>query len=91
MNFENAYGRGLLPGTYIVNIHCFRCSKPQKVTIQIRIKRGDTSEIVGLYEIELTKDKEERTVLQFDLDSEGKVVPGSKSQVFKSLIAFRRP
>lgn len=88
LNFENAYTRGIIAGTYVFNIHCYRCpTAPVKVNMTITMKSTPDSEIVtlALAKYTLTLTGEEVTMLRFDLTSEGVIVPGSKSHWYQPL------
>jgi hypothetical protein len=91
LNFENAYSRGAPPGSYWVNLHCYNCSvySVTEVNVEISIRRieGDTiypTEVLhsGVYRL---RQKQEITVLNFQLDDDAKVIPGSENNVFKPL------
>lgn len=91
-NFETAYTRGLPPGDYRVNVHCFRCPQvPLEVNLEL-IKRGAPSvdgkapaEVLGVSTITLYKNHEEKTGLAFTVDSDGNVPRESMNTLFEPL------
>ena len=99
-NFENIFCRGLLAGSYTVNLHCFACYVSragqwvmQPVPVEVRITARDEH---GNFEWErqatvtLRRNKQELTVVRFKLDRSGNIVPGSENNVFKSIIGQGR-
>jgi hypothetical protein len=66
-NYENAYSRGLPAGRYVINAHCFTCSGPVRVSVEVRMNI-DGGQPVLLYSgiIEL-RPGQERTAIQFRL------------------------
>ena len=87
INFENSYTRGILPGHYIINVHCYTCPVvPVKVHVELTIKvTDDKIEPLASTVVELQRNKEELTAIRFDLTSDGKIVPGSMNHVYQSL------
>lgn len=87
-NFENAFTRGMPAGEYRVNVHCFRCPElPIEVTLEVA-KRDNVEDSVGVMAtstITLNREKEEKTGLAFELDGDGKIVPGSMHTLFAPL------
>jgi hypothetical protein len=86
LNFETTYSRGLLPGEYIINIHCYRCpleDLPMKVSLEVSINTPK-NKFSNLYAsvITLMEDKEEKTAIRFKLDDKNKVVAGSMNHIF---------
>lgn len=88
-NIENMYARTAKPGHYIANVVCYTCHTfPVKVNLEIRIANmGGTagSRVLLSTTVELTKPRQEVTVVQFDLNKNGAIVNGSVSNVFKPL------
>lgn len=86
MNYENAYSRGLPEGEYVANLHCYSC-RSGDVTVAVEIRFGPVGVSAGLFVSEtLTLSQgQERTVVRFRLNADGKVVPGSVNKVFKGL------
>lgn len=93
LNFENSYSRGVAPGEYIVNVHCFRCAVfPIPVEIEVRLKKDHGASLKTLVstEVLLHRNKEEKTAIRFKLDRNGDLVPDSVNRVFKPLRAMQR-
>jgi hypothetical protein len=93
LNYENAYTRGIVPGEYIVNVHCYRCPVvPQKVHVEVSINDGKSrksTKPVATTSLELTANGQEKTALRFKLDAAGKVEPNSLNAVFRPLRAAK--
>ncbi len=89
INYENAYTRGVPAGEYIINVHCYSCSMalPVLVKLEVMVKVTPNGQMVALAytEAELVEQREEITMVRFELDREGKLVPGSMSHLFESL------
>lgn len=90
VNYENAYTRGIVPGEYTINVHCYRCPQvPIMVDAEISVStdttgKGGTVQIASAH-VELRSNDQERTALRFTLTADGTVVPGSFSTVFRPL------
>lgn len=82
LNYENAYSRGLPDGEYIVNLHCYSCSTPHEVAVEIRMGRGEPK-LVFKENVELAP-RQERTVVRFYV-RDGSTVAGSRSDIFEPL------
>jgi hypothetical protein len=92
LNYENAYSRGIVPGEYIVNIHCYRCSiVPQLVHVEISVNTGapgkSSMKKIATTSLKLTSNGQEKTALRFRLDAAGKLIPDSLNAVFRPLRA----
>ncbi len=92
LNFENAYTRGIVPGEYIVNVHCYRCTKfPVPVKVVISVKRESASggnaslATIASTKVVLHAPKEAKTALRFELTADGKIVPNSMNHVYRQL------
>ena len=85
-NFENAYARGLPPGEYAVNVHCYRNNArfPVEVEAELRIqpelKAGSAVTFIARATLDHIGD--EATLWRFTIDNEGKLVPGSVHSQF---------
>lgn len=85
-NFENAYARGLPPGEYAVNIHCYRNNAKFPVTvdaelrIQSDLKAGSAVTFVAHATLDHIGD--EATMFRFQIDGNGNLVPGSVNNQF---------
>lgn len=88
LNYENAYTRGVPPGRYTVNVHCYSCDDavlPVRVRAEIRIRsKGTVTEIVTT-SVELKTDKQELTVLDFEVDDEARIINGSENSAIRPL------
>lgn len=87
LNYENAYTRGVIPGEYIINVHCYRCSVvPVPVVVEVSMKTDNARPVVIAHtRVVLGMANEEQTALRFRLTKDGKVVPGSLNHVFAPL------
>lgn len=84
LNLENAFARDLPAGEYIINIHGFSIGTGSiPVHIEVSLGHGSMQLLVNT-DMEI-RQKQERTVIRFTLDDQGKVVPGSVNQVYKPL------
>jgi hypothetical protein len=96
MNYENAYTRGITPGEYIINVHCFRCEiLPMPVDVEISVKNPNADKggmkIIATTRVELYTNGEEATAIRFKLTKDGKLVPGSVGNLFQPLRAASSP
>lgn len=93
LNYENAYSRGVVPGEYIVNVHCYRCPiVPQLVHVEVSINDGKSrkgTRPVASTRLELTANGQEKTAFRFRIDGAGKVEPNSLNAVFRPLRAAK--
>lgn len=88
MNYENAYSRGLLPGTYQINLHCYACEAfPIIAKVRVSVKSVDAVSLQEILatEVELHSNGQEITVVRFSLDDKGRLVPDSMDHVFTPL------
>lgn len=94
-NFEHGYSRGIVPGEYVINVHCYKCHGlvPVEVHVEISIKKKDPTsstgndiiDIIAERDVTLLVDKQEITVLRFELDAEGVIQPGSKNSIYRPM------
>lgn len=91
LNYENAYSRGIVPGEYIVNVHCYRCPVvPQQVQVEVSVNDGTArkqTKPVATTSLDLRANGQEKTALRFRLDGSGKLEPDSLNAVFRPLRA----
>jgi hypothetical protein len=92
LNYEIAYSRGLAAGEYVANVHLYRNDAgvlPVPVTMVVSVKspEGTSSRQILTTKAELAREGEELTVLRFNLDAEGGLVPGSVHSLYKALRA----
>jgi hypothetical protein len=89
LNYENAYSRGVVPGEYVVNVHCYRCPVvPQKVDVEVSINTGGNGKSVkpvATTALELRANGQEKTALRFRLDASGNIEPRSMNNIFRPL------
>ncbi len=87
LNYENAYTRGVIPGEYVVNVHCYRCPVlPVPVVVEVSMKADNARPtVIAHTRVVLGMAGEEQTALRFRLTREGELVPGSLNHVFKPL------
>lgn len=89
LNYENAYTRGITPGEYIINVHCYRCPiLPQEVIVEVSIndgKPGKGMKRIATSSTELKANGQEKTAVRFELDSAGNLQPNSINNVFRAL------
>lgn len=89
LNYENAYSRGLPAGEYVVNLHLFRGAGPIPVSVEILFgQTGKQAELFLKEVVDLRSQGQERTVIRFRIDGNGKVV--STNRVFKPLRAAKQ-
>lgn len=88
-NYENAFSRGLNEGEYVINAHCFRCTKPVKINIEVKAFRNGTPSIIFEGNLELNFDKEEKTAVVFKLDKKGYLITRSVHHVFTPIVTRR--
>lgn len=91
LNFENSYSRGTPAGRYWFNLHCFSCATRLNVPVQVEISirryvdgEVQPSETIFTGEFFIAH-RQELTMVSFELDSEGKEIPGSRNNVLKRL------
>jgi hypothetical protein len=85
LNFEHAYSRGLPAGEYILNAHCYTCASAVPVSFEVRLGGPGERQELLFSGTETLPPKQERTLVRFKLDANGKVVPGSASVIFEKL------
>ena len=95
LNYENAYTRGVTPGEYVLNVHCFRCPVlPVPVDAEVSLKRDDGGdaktplEVLVTTRVTLHQNGEELTAIRFVLTEKGELVPDSVNHVFRPLRAI---
>lgn len=90
LNYENAYTRGITPGEYVINVHCYRCPVlPVPVDVEISVKNSNSDKggmkIIATTRVVLHEDGEEATAIRFKLTEKGELVKGSVNHVFRPL------
>jgi len=93
-NYENAYTRGITPGEYVINVHCYRCPiLPVPVDIEISIQKEgadgakEPMKIIATTKVTLRENAEELTALRFELTKDGDLVTNSMNHVYRELRA----
>lgn len=94
LNYENAYTRGITPGEYVINVHCYRCPVlPVPVDVEVSVKRDNGNgaktplKIIATTRATLHQNGEELTAIRFKLTKDGELVPNSVNHVFQQLRA----
>jgi hypothetical protein len=98
LNYESASSRGVVPGTYWINLHCYRCPvMPVPVDVEITLnkdagKKGakTASKVIFVGKTVLNKQGQERTAISFKMDADGKIDGSSMNSVFKPLRAAKK-
>lgn len=96
LNYESMFTRGIVPGEYQFNVHCFRCPQlPIKVDMEITLSMDAgkpgvkaSSKPILTTSVELTKNHQEVTAIRFHMDAEGNVDPASMNHVYRPLRAM---
>jgi len=92
LNYEYVFVRKLKQGEYIINAHSFRWNAPideLKVEFIITIHRNEgkiTNKEVFKRTLKFTGQGQEKTVLRFEIDEQGKVIRDSINYDFISLL-----
>lgn len=98
LNYENAYTRGVVPGTYRINGHCYRCPVlPVPVDVEITLNTGagkkgekSASKVILVTRLMLNKNGQERTAVSFKMDDKGVIDKASMNSVFKPLRSAKK-
>jgi len=86
LNMENAYSRTIYPGRYTFNLHCFRCSSGLPIPVFVEIETsGNVPKTLLQTEVTIVSNRQEITVVSFELTEDGAIVPGSEHNVFKKM------
>lgn len=85
LNYESAFSRGLPAGEYTVNLHCYSCAATVPVSVEIRFGAPGMQPALFLEVTLELKPRQERTVVTFRLDANGKIVHGSVDKVYRPL------
>lgn len=90
-NYEFAFSRGIPAGSYTVNVHLYSIRTaappiPIRLTVALHAP-GQSRVVIDVRSVELVHNGEELTVVRFDLDAQGRVVPGSIHDLPKPLRA----
>lgn len=88
LNYEHSFTRGIPPGEYVVNAHCYRCTiLPIEAVLEVSIKATGSSrmQLIGSTTITFDRNKQEKTGLAFAVDDAGAVIPDSLNAIFQPL------
>lgn len=82
LNYEVAYGRGVIGGEYTINLHLYRHLSgtlpiPARVIVSTRADDTGASRQILTTDAELRREGQELTVLRFRLDARGALVEDS--------------
>ncbi len=85
LNQETVTMRGIVAGEYVVNVYRYTATTGQPLPVSVKIEKvNPVLSVVHYGRVVLNERSEEKTVIRFTLDDEGKVV--STSDLFKSLV-----
>ena len=70
--------RGIVPGEYVVNVHCYFKVGPEPIPVTIQIDKINPYSVVLRETVDLTNKGEEITVTRFSVNSNGKVTNVNK-------------
>lgn len=92
LNYEVAFSRGTPAGEYTVNLHLYRNAKkipsiPVTVAVSLKPDPNSQMEPIADKKVELSREGEEKTVVRFSIDANGKFIPGSINTLQKKLRA----
>ena len=98
LNYESASTRGVVPGTYVLNLHCYRCPVlPIPIDIEITLnkdagKKGEKTpaKVIFVGRTVLNKQGQERTAISFRMDTDGVIDPASMNSIFKPLRSAKK-
>jgi len=83
INYETAFSRGAPPGEYVINLHLYRNNiRIYPVSCNVVVsRRNEDGSVNALFRgtIDLLRLGEEITVVRFELNEDGVLVPGSLS------------
>jgi hypothetical protein len=90
LNYENAFARGIPPGTYCANAHAYSTSTvqyyPIKVYFEVVLQPDDkSSRVIESGSAELKFTGEEITLACFEIGQDKEVVPGSMNHLNKPI------
>ncbi len=84
-NHEDAFGRTLPAGEYVINVHGYSIASELPVHFEVRLMgQANGSQLLASDTISI-KPKQERTAIRFRMDDNGHVVPGSVNRIYKPL------
>ncbi len=83
LNYEVSYSRGIVAGEYTVNLHLYRNEEDKRravpATVMVSVKDNEDrgAKQILMSEVSLQREGQEMTVFRFELDANGRLVPGS--------------
>lgn len=90
VNYEVSYSRGIAPGEYVVNLHLYRDMSgqlplPVVVSVSVKPSPDQAAKRILNTKLLLQHQGQETTAFRFELDGDGKLVPGSVHDLPKAL------
>jgi hypothetical protein len=94
-NHEMAYSRGVPEGEYIVNVHMYRNETevwpvPVWIIVSVKMDIDKPARQILLRKIELVRIDQEETVVRFELNEAGGLLPQTVHDLFKTLLDSER-
>ncbi len=94
-NHEMSYSRGVPAGDYVVNIHMYRNEAeiwpvPVHVIVSVKLDIEKPARQILLRKVELVRVDQEVTVLRFQLNEAGGLLPHTVNDLFTSLLDGQR-
>ena len=94
-NHEMAYSRGVPAGDYVVNVHMYRNEVeiwpvPVHVIVSVKLSVEKPARQILLRKVELLRVDQELTVLRFQLNEAGGLLPHTVNDLFTSLLDGQR-
>ena len=94
-NHEMAYSRGVPAGDYVVNVHMYRNEVeiwpvPVHVIVSVKLSIEKPARQILLRKVELLRVDQELTVLRFQLNESGGLLPHTVNDLFTSLLDGQR-
>ena len=95
VNYEVSYSRGIESGEYVVNVHLYRDMSnqlPLPVAVSVSVKSSPqvAAKRILNTKILLKHQGQETTAFRFELDQQGKLIPGSVHDLPKPLRSKKR-
>lgn len=90
IHFEDAYTRGIKAGEYRINVMCYRCSTvPVEVKVEVSLNPGTNGKeplkTLVTTSVVLSEQGQEKTAIDFVLNEDKEIAPGSENNVFQQL------
>ena len=81
LNREIAALRGTIPGVYFVNVHAYRKNDEEELPIKVELIRVNPYRLLQVQEFILTRQGQERSVFQFEMNDVGVVTKFTDKKV----------